>query len=70
MPNGMEMRSPKHHLLVTDEENPKVTMRLRPGMRVEVVEVQLVDTDLATHKAIAARLCGGTTTCLAVVDVS
>jgi hypothetical protein len=53
-------------LLQTSEKEPKIA--LRPGMRVEIVEVSIVDEQLRPKK-VAARLCGGTTTCLALIEI-
>ena len=54
-------------LIISDEKQPKVT--LKPGMKLEVVSVSLASTDLKKPKKIAARLCGGTSTCLALIEV-
>lgn len=53
-------------LIVSDEKNPKVA--LKPGMKVEVVTVRLADEALKPAK-VGARLCGGSGTCLALIDV-
>lgn len=58
----------KYSLVVTDEKTPKIAVK--SGMRFEVRSVTLVGTDLGKPKALAARLCGGTSTCLALVDLS
>ena len=58
---------PKTSLVVSDEKFPKV--KLKPGMRFEVKTVSLVDAELKKPKKVAARLCGGTTTCLALVEI-
>ena len=55
-------------LIVSDDEHPVV--KLEPGMRLDVVATKLVTPELGEAKGIAARLCGGTSTCLAIVDVS
>ncbi len=54
-------------LIVSDEETPAVT--LRPGMRFEVRSVPLVDPTLQNVQVIAPRLCGGTNTCIALVEI-
>jgi hypothetical protein len=54
-------------LIVSDEKKPAV--KVREGMRLEVVSVKLLDPTLKKSKATAARLCGGTTTCLALIDL-
>lgn len=57
----------KHTFIVSNEKNPKVS--LKPGMKLNVVSVKLANPSLKAPKAVAARLCGGTTTCLALIDV-
>lgn len=62
----MAEKKSKHTFVVSDEKNPKITVK--PGMKLEVVTVSLVDSTLKKPKKIAARLCGGTSTCLALVE--
>lgn len=57
----------KVKLIVTNEKQPKIS--IKPGMRLEVIAIELADTELKKAKGIAARLCGGTSTCLALVEV-
>jgi hypothetical protein len=57
----------KLNLIVSDEKKPAV--KLQPGMKLDVVSVSLVEPTLKAARARAARLCGGTDTCLAVVEV-
>lgn len=54
-------------LIVSDDKQPKVT--LKPGMKLEVVTVALAGADLKKPKKIAARLCGGTSTCVALIEI-
>ncbi len=54
-------------LIVSDESEPAV--KLKTGMRFEVHATTLVDTELKASGKVAARLCGGTTTCLALVEI-
>lgn len=54
-------------LIVTEDDAPKVT--IKPGMKFEVISLQVVDESLATPQKIAARLCGGGGTCMALVDI-
>lgn len=56
----------KHTLITSDQKKPKIA--LRPGMKLQVVSVRLADPTLKATKPIAARLCGGTNTCLALVE--
>ena len=53
--------------IVSDEKAPSV--QLKPGMRLDVQVVKLLDPQLRPSRTIGARLCGGTSTCLALVDV-
>jgi hypothetical protein len=55
------------HLIVSDEENPKIEHK--HGANAKVVSVSLVDPKLAKSHVTAARLCGGTSTCLALHEV-
>lgn len=58
-------------LIVSDDEQP--TVQLKAGMRFEVVSVSVVQsnlTDLVDSDRIGARLCGGSGTCLAIVDIA
>ena len=55
------------HLIVSDEEHPKIE---HPhGAKAKVVSVSLVDPKLAKAQVTAARLCGGSGTCLALHEV-
>lgn len=55
------------HLIESDDAEPSLS--LRAGMRFEVHATNIVDTKLKGSRKVAARLCGGTTTCLALVDI-
>ena len=54
--------------VVSKDKNPKV--ELKPGQKFQVNTIQLVDVTLKKSKIGAARLCGGSSTCLAIVDIS
>jgi len=55
------------HLIVSEEKEPKVA--LKPGMKLEVVAVQLVDPKLNPSVMTSkAALCGGSG-CVAIVEV-
>lgn len=54
-------------LIVSDEENPK--MESGSETKMQVVGVSLMDPEFKKPQATAARLCGGTSTCLAVIDL-
>jgi hypothetical protein len=54
-------------LIVSDEKQPKIV--LKPGMKLNVVSVKLADSALKPARPGAARLCGGTNTCLALVEI-
>ncbi len=55
------------NLIVSERKVPKV--ELRPGMRFEVNTVRVVDERLTKPISVGARLCGGTSTCLALIDL-
>ena len=55
-------------LIVSD--SPKPAVQLEAGMKLEVVAVSLVNPALKSARPIAARLCGGTSTCVALVRTS
>ncbi len=57
----------KLNLIVSDDKKPAVS--LEKGMKLNVVSVSLVEPTLKPSRARAARLCGGTDTCLALVEV-
>ena len=54
-------------LIVSNDENPKV--ELKAGTKFKVETIELVDAPLQPIKKGAARLCGGTSTCLALIDI-
>ena len=53
--------------IVSDEKNPKVA--LKPGTKLEVVSVKLADTSLKQAAPVGARLCGGSNTCITLVEI-
>lgn len=57
----------KMKLIVSDDKNPSVT--LKPGMKLQVVAVDLVEPNLKASKKIAARLCSGGGTCVALIEI-
>jgi len=60
-------RRRKMKLIISPSKRPEV--KLKKGARLKVVAVSLVSPTLKRPKAIAARLCGGTNTCLAMVEL-
>ena len=60
-------RGSKQTFIVSDAKNPQVTVR--PGTKLEVVSVALAGPDLKKPAKLAARLCGGSGTCLALVEI-
>ena len=60
-------KAKKTSFIVSNSKNPAVT--LKPGQKFEVTTVQLVDHSLKPIKKGAARLCGGTSTCVALVNI-
>jgi hypothetical protein len=62
------MASKKVNLIVSDDKKPLGSVK--PGQKLQVVAVSLTGNKAASlKKAIGARLCGGSGTCLAVVDI-
>lgn len=57
----------KIKLIVSDEPNPSLPKDSNNKMQVQSVSV--VTPDMKESGAIAARLCGGTGTCLALVEL-
>ena len=64
----VNLASKKINLIISDEKKPLGSAK--PGKKLEVVAVTLSGAKAASlKKAIGARLCGGSGTCLAVMDV-
>ena len=59
--------SSKIKLIISDDANPSVNVKA--GQKLEVISVAVVTPDLKKGGPIAARLCGGTSTCLALVEL-
>ena len=63
------MASKKVNLVISEEKKPLGSVK--PGQKLQVVAVTLAGAKAASvKKAIGARLCGGSGTCLAVMDVA
>jgi len=54
-------------LVASKEAKPAI--KVKPGMKLEVVSVALVDPAGKKVGPVGARLCGGTSTCLALVEL-
>ena len=54
------------HLIASDSASPAISVK--PGMKLHVVSVKIVDAQLKQAGAIAATLCGGTSTCVAMFE--
>jgi hypothetical protein len=62
------MAKSKVNLIVSDEKKPLGSVRA--GQKLQVVAVTLTGGKAASlRKAIGARLCGGSGTCIALVDI-
>jgi hypothetical protein len=62
------MAKSKVNLIVSDQKKPLGPVKA--GKKLQVVAVSLTGGKAAAvKKAIGARLCGGTSTCLALVDI-
>ncbi len=69
MPKRKATQASAHKLIVSDAASPNVAIPLKAGMRFEIVSVTTVDDKLLPTK-VGARLCGGSGTCLAIVDIA
>ena len=58
---------PKSHLIVSDDTNPPIAFT--PGKKYQVVTVDVADPKLAQMQKVGSRLCGGTSTCIAVFEI-
>ena len=67
MASGARRSKRSATFIVSDERNPKV--KVSAGMKLEVQSVKLVDPRLGRIKKIGARLCGGSGTCLALIEI-
>jgi hypothetical protein len=54
------------HLVVSDEEHPKV--EVPPGKKLQVVGVTFITPKFGKGQVTAARLCSGGGTCVALFD--
>jgi hypothetical protein len=62
------MATKKVNLIVSEDKKPLGSVKV--GQKLQVVAVSLTGGKAASvKKAIGARLCGGSGTCLAVVDI-
>jgi hypothetical protein len=62
------MATKKVNLIVSNDKKPLGSVK--PGQKLEVVAVTLSGGKAASlKKAIGARLCGGSGTCLALTDI-
>jgi hypothetical protein len=66
-PSKTNQPVPTVHLIESDDAEPKV--KIKPGTKFEVRATQVVDTQLTPTGKVAARLCGGTSTCVALVEI-
>lgn len=57
----------KMKLIVSDDDKPAVV--LKAGQKLQVTAVSVVTPELKKGGPIAARLCGGTSTCLAIIEI-
>jgi hypothetical protein len=63
------MANKKVNLIISDDKKPLGSVK--PGQKMQVVAVTLSGAKAASaKKAIGARLCGGSGTCIAVMDVA
>lgn len=57
----------KISLIASDNKKPKI--ELKPGQKLEVFSISVQSPVAKGKKKIGARLCGGTTTCLAMIEL-
>jgi hypothetical protein len=67
MPSSKVEPAAKIHLIESDDVEPN--LKLKAGMRFEVQATTIVDINMKPAGKVAARLCGGTTTCLALIEI-
>lgn len=61
-------KTSKVSLIVSDDKDVRV--KVRPGAKLHVVQVETITPDLKKAGRIGARLCGyGSNMCLAIVDI-
>ena len=53
-------------LVVSDDPSPRI--EVRTGTKIEVVAVDFMESETSKPAKVAARLCGGTSTCLALIE--
>jgi len=61
------MTTKRVKLMVSDDKKPLGSVK--PGQKLEVVAVTLSGRKAGSLKKMGARLCGGTSTCLALTDI-
>ncbi len=59
--------SRKITLVASDEKQPSI--KIKPGQELRVTAVSLVGPNVDKLRSVGARLCGGSGTCLALVDI-
>jgi hypothetical protein len=67
MAKRQSAKTSSFRFIVSDDKSPSVS--LKPGMRLNVVSTVLVAPDLKRIRNIGARLCGGSGTCMALIDI-
>jgi hypothetical protein len=54
-------------LISSDNKKPKI--ELKPGQKLDVFTISVRSPSIKGKKKIGARLCGGTSTCLAMIEL-
>jgi hypothetical protein len=62
-----EKKSKRMTLIASDDKKPAVSVKAGQELHVTTIAIQGPNT--AKLKKVSARLCGGTSTCLALMDV-
>jgi hypothetical protein len=60
-------KKPSSYLVVSNTQEP--TIKVQGGKKYDVKHVQLIGEAGLPPSKIGARLCGGTSTCLAIIEV-
>lgn len=67
MKNKTSKSSKAIKFIVSDDQAPRIAVK--PGMKFKAEAIELIDPNLKKTKIGAARLCGGTSTCVALIDI-
>jgi len=69
MTETKKVRRKVNKMTIVESDLTSPSIKLKPGMKVEVQKVKLIGENGIKPKPIAARLCGGSGTCLALIEL-